>query len=409
MFQAIVIAFQALASNKMRSTLTMLGTVIGVTCVVALWNIGQSGRAFMNESLESIGQNLIFVSPKYSADENDKDTRSSRFHPLTLGDVAAIQDNCPSVEAASPMMQNYSNITFGAHSHHAEVLGCFPNYLSIRVWKLHSGSVFSDADSRGRARVVLIGSQLARELFGTSDPLGERVRVDKNTFTIIGVLKEKGSMFGRNQDDVLMMPYETLEECMGWGRNIYQIFVSAKTREGIPNAKHEIVAAIRQSHKVPPGRKDPVDTHDLGEMSQAVDGVLVGATMLLGAIGAISLLVGGIGIMNIMLVSVTERTREIGLRMALGATDANILLQFLVEAMTLSGVGGVVGAAFGLAVTVLTVKIIGLFSHSTWPLVLSPFSVAVAVVFSMFVGVFFGFYPAWRASRLDPIVALRRE
>jgi putative ABC transport system permease protein len=255
----------------------------------------------------------------------------------------------------------------------------------------------------------VIGSHVALELFGGSDPVGERIRVDKTPFVVIGVLQSKGSMFGQDQDDILFMPYETLADCMGQGRDIHMIFASAKTREGIPQAKKEIVAAVRDSMKIQPGRKDPVNLQDLGEMSRAVDGVLIGATMLLGAIGCISLLVGGIGIMNIMLVSVTERTREIGLRIALGATDSNILIQFLVEAMTLSAIGGVIGAGGGLAVSAVAVKILSLMTQREWPMIFSGMSVAVAVVFSMVVGVFFGFYPAWRASRLDPIVALRRE
>lgn len=409
MVQPITMAFQALASNKLRAALTMLGTIIGVTCVVALWNIGQSGRAYMNNSLATIGQNLIFVNPKYSVEENDRNQTENRFRPMSLRDVDAIQENCPSIEAASPMIQYRSMVTHESHTKQTEIQGVFPNFLSIRMWNIQSGHPFSDADSRNHARVVLIGSGLAQDLFPHKDPLGERIRIDKTPFIVVGVLAEKGSMFGHNQDNTLMMPYETLAECLGAGRNVYQVFCSAKSREGIPVAKREVIAAVRASQRVPPNRRDPVECHDLGEMTKVVDGVLLGATMLLGAIAAISLLVGGIGIMNIMLVSVTERTREIGLRMALGATDANILIQFLVEAMTLSAVGGFIGALFGLSVTAVTVKLIALASQSDWPIVLSPVSVIAAVAFSMFVGVFFGFYPAWRASRLDPIVALRRE
>lgn len=407
MFSAILMAFQALAANKLRAALTMLGTVIGVTCVVALWNIGESGRAFMSDSLESIGQNLIFISPKYNVDEAEQ--KRSQFHPLSLKEVACIQDNCPTIDEVSPVLMFSSNIVCGSRSHHTRIEGCFPSYLGIRKWKIEAGVSFGESDARGRFRVALLGSHLAHELFAGRDPVGERIRVGKTPFVVIGVLKSKGSMFGQNQDDILLMPYETLADCMGQGRNIHIIFASAKTREEIPAAKKEIVAAVRDSMKIQPGRKDPVDTQDLGEMSKAVDGVLVGATMLLGAIGCISLLVGGIGIMNIMLVSVTERTREIGLRIALGASDANILIQFLVEAMTLSAIGGVIGAGCGLGVSAGAIKILSLITQREWPMVFSGLSVAVAVVFSMGVGVFFGFYPAWRASRLDPIVALRRE
>ncbi|MEI6232227.1 MAG: ABC transporter permease [Planctomycetota bacterium] len=407
MISAIMMAFQALAANKLRASLTMLGTVIGVTCVVALWNIGESGRAYMSDSLSSIGQNLIFVSPKYNADEAEQGR--SQYHPLGLKEVSAISENCPSVEEVSPVLMFQANIVAGARSHRTRIEGCFPSYLNIRKWKLSSGVGFGESDSRGRFRVAVIGSHVARELFGDRDAVGERIRVDKTPFVVIGVLQSKGSMFGQNQDDILFMPYETLADCMGQGRNIHIIFASARTREGIPQAKTEIIAAVRESMKIQPGRKDPVQLQDLGEMSRAVDGVLVGATMLLGAIGCISLLVGGIGIMNIMLVSVTERTREIGLRIALGATDSNILIQFLVEAMTLSAIGGIIGAGGGLGVSAAASKILSMTTQREWPMVFSGTSVVVAVVFSMGVGVFFGFYPAWRASRLDPIVALRRE
>src|ERR1043165_809859 len=365
MFSPIALAFQALSANKLRAALTMLGTIIGVTCVVALWNIGESGRAYMNETLSSIGQNLIFIHPRYNVDENDQG--KSKFHPLGMKDVEAIQENCPSVDEVSPVLMFRANVAQGPRAHMTKMEGCFPQYLNIRKWKLHSGTCFSQSDGHGRFRVALIGSTVASELFPGRDPVGERIRLDKTPFTVIGVLESKGSMFGENQDDIVLMPYETLADCMGQGRDIHMIFASARTREGIEPAKKEIVAAVRDSQKVPPGRKDPVEMHDLGEMTRIADGILIGATMLLGAIGCISLLVGGIGIMNIMMVSVPERAREIGLRSALGATDANILFQFLVEAMTLSGVGGLVGAGGGLAVSALTVKILSMTTKTPWP------------------------------------------
>ncbi|HLX62015.1 MAG TPA: ABC transporter permease [Planctomycetota bacterium] len=407
MLSPIVMAFQALAANKLRAALTMLGNIIGVTCVIALWNIGESGRAYMSNAVASFGQNLIFIRPNYNVDENEQG--KFQFHPLSLKDVDAIEENCPSVEDTSPVLMFQSNVSEGPRSHMTRIEGCFPSYLRIRQWKVASGASFSGTDAQERVRVALIGSFVASELFPGRDPVGERIRIDKTPFTVIGVLESKGSVFGQNFDDILLMPYQTLADCMGQGRNIHMIFCSARTRDGIEKAKSEIRGAVRESQKILPGRKDPIHMEDQGEMLRMVDGVLVGATMLLGAIACISLLVGGIGIMNIMLVSVTERTREIGLRMALGASDANILIQFLIEAMVLSAVGGAIGAGMGLGVSALAVKILSLITKSDWPMVFSLVSVAVALVFSMFVGIFFGFYPAWRASRLDPIVALRRE
>ena len=247
MISAILMAFQALAANKLRAALTMLGTVIGVTCVVALWNIGESGRAYMSGSLESIGQNLIFINPKYNVDEAEQGR--AQYRPLSLREVAAISANCPSVDEVSPVLQFQTNVVSGPRSHHTSVEGCFPSYLSIRKWKMASGISFGDLDSRGRFRVAVIGSHVAHELFADRDPLGERIRIDKTPFTVIGVLKSKGSMFGQNMDDILLMPYETLADCMGQGRDIHMIFASAKTRAGIPQAKLEILAAVRDAMK----------------------------------------------------------------------------------------------------------------------------------------------------------------
>ncbi|MBI3830376.1 MAG: ABC transporter permease [Planctomycetes bacterium] len=404
---AVTLAFHALVANKLRAALTMLGTIIGVGCVVTLWNVGGSGRQFMQDSLASFGHNMMFVHPKYSADEEDQ--RRNRYRPLTLSDVAAVRELCPSVEEASPVMFSGAKAVFGARYCQTKLQGCYPSYLSIRDWLLERGTAFSESDVRSANRVALVGSNVARELFGTFDPVGQIIRLDREPFTIIGVLKAKGSLFGEKQDDVILAPFTSIADHMGWGRAVHMIFVSARERSLIPQAKNEIRLAIRASQGLPPERKDPVEVEDLGEIAQSVDKVLIGFTLLLGAIGMISLLVGGIGIMNIMLVSVTERTKEIGLRMAIGATEFDILMQFLVEAMVLGGFGGVIGAAGGVSVAALTVKVLSIAMGRPWPFVLSWASVLAALIFAAGVGLFFGLYPAWRASRLDPIVALRRE
>ncbi|MCK6474887.1 MAG: ABC transporter permease [Planctomycetes bacterium] len=408
MINAVYLAFQALAANKMRAALTMLGTIIGVMCVVALWNIGECGRRYMGDSLAGLGDNIIFVFPRYNAD--DEDQARNRHRPLSLGDVAAIRENCPSVRLVSPLLQSWHRVVAGPHFRQTAVRGCFPSYFEIRQWGLTAGTFFGEADVRSGNHVALLGNALARELFGGLDPIGQTVRIEGVPFRVIGVLEAKGSFFGDNsQDTGVCAPYTAVSDAMGVGRGVHQVLVSARSREATAQAKQEIRLAVRASQNLPPDRKDGIELQDMGEVAQAVDKVLIGITMLLGVIAAISLLVGGIGIMNIMLVSVTERTREIGLRMALGATDFNVLSQFLIEAMVLSAVGGLVGAATGLAVAAGAVKVLSFVTQRPWPMVLNPLSVAVALAFSCAVGIFFGFYPAWRASRLNPIVALRRE
>jgi len=395
------IALQTLAANKLRSGLTMLGNVIGVMCVVALVNIGISGREKIQNSLSSIGQNMIFVFPRYDA---DADNPSQRWHPLNIEDVKAIIENCPSLAAVSPASNTMAKAVFGNQHVATEVNGVWPAYLTIRDWKVSSGQPFTGADLRSSAKVCVIGRTIVRELFGNLDPVGQTIRLNHQPFVVLGVLEEKGTFLtGQDQDKIIIAPLSTVQQSLTGGRWIGMIHASARQRDGIEQAKVEIRKAIRQSHKLAPNRKDDIETHDLGQMAAIVDTVLLAATALLSSIAFISLLVGGIGIMNIMLVSVTERTREVGLRMAVGATELAILMQFLIEAVVLSAIGGAFGVVLGLGLSVAVSLISG------WPATISSLSVIVALVFSAGVGIFFGLYPAWRASKLDPIVALRHE
>jgi len=394
-------AFQSLAANKLRSTLTMLGNIIGVMCVVALVNIGISGREMMQRTLSSIGQNLIFVFPRFDA---DAETSRGRWRPLEMVDVQAIVEGCPSVAGVSPMQDTMGNIVFGNQRIGAQICGVWPSYMTIRDWGIRSGSAFTEADVRAGTKVCLLGQTVVRELFGNLEPLGQTVRINRQPFMVLGVLEEKGTFLtGQDQDKVVLAPITSVQQRLTGGRQVKLIYVSARERDEIQQVKDEVRAAIRISHKLPPDRRDDIETHDLGQMATIVDSVLIAATALLSAVAFISLLVGGIGIMNIMLVSVTERTREIGLRLAIGATDLDILYQFLIEAMVLSAIGGVFGVIFGLGLSTLVSLIF------SWPLTVSVASVIVAVLFSAAVGIFFGLYPAWRASQLDPIVALRHE
>jgi len=379
----------------------MLGNIIGVMCVVALVNIGISGREMMQRTLSSIGQNLIFVFPRFDA---DAETSRGRWRPLEMVDVQAIVEGCPSVAGVSPMQDTMGNIVFGNQRIGAQICGVWPSYMTIRDWGIRSGSAFTEADVRAGTKVCLLGQTVVRELFGNLEPLGQTVRINRQPFMVLGVLEEKGTFLtGQDQDKVVLAPITSVQQRLTGGRQVKLIYVSARERDEIQQVKDEVRAAIRISHKLPPDRRDDIETHDLGQMATIVDSVLIAATALLSAVAFISLLVGGIGIMNIMLVSVTERTREIGLRLAIGATDLDILYQFLIEAMVLSAIGGVFGVIFGLGLSTLVSLIF------SWPLTVSVASVIVAVLFSAAVGIFFGLYPAWRASQLDPIVALRHE
>ncbi len=397
----LLLAFQALAANKLRSTLTMLGNIIGVTCVVALVNIGISGRAMIQQNLDAIGQNLIFCHPRFNADEENP---LERWHPLRNEDVRAVQYNCPSLARCSPYVASNSRVTNGNRHHNCQVEGVLPDYLELRALKLAQGQAFTIADSQARAKVCILGTTVADKLFGGLSPLDQSVRIEGRQFRVIGVLESKGTLLnGQDQDNVILAPCGTLQQCLRGNDYVNVIFVSSRLREDLAKLKDEVRAAVRQSHRLALSKPDDVEVHDLGEIAAIVDKVIYSATALLAAIALISLLVGGIGIMNIMLVSVTERTREIGLRMAVGAGEWDILLQFLIEAVVLSGCGGLIGVFLGVGLS---------WAVSTglkWPMAISVLSVEVAVLFSLVIGVFFGLYPAWRASKLDPIVALRHE
>ena len=407
MIASIAMAFQALTANKLRSALTILGTVIGVACVVALWNIGESSRQYMGGALSSIGQHLIMVRARWDA--GDESVRRFRYRPLRARQYYAVRDHCPSVAQVSPVLFDSRSVVFGGRRKQVPINGCAPSFLTIRGWTVEEGEPFADGDVAGASRVVLLGAHVKQELFGGLDAVGQTIMIERVPFKVLGVLKSKGSFFGDNQDDKILAPYTALMDRLGRGSDYHMLWVSAKSKELIPQARREILLTIRESQQLPADAPDSVYLEDLGEVAESVDKVLVGFSLFLGAVGAVSLLVGGIGIMNIMLVSVTERTREIGLRMALGATDMAILTQFLTEAAVLSSLGGVLGLAIGAGGALGATAILTSVTGSEWPAVVTPDSMVAALVVALGVGVFFGFYPAWRASRLDPIEALRRE
>ncbi len=407
MLTPLFMAFQSFAANRMRTALTMLGTVIGVMSVLTLWSVGSGARLYMSGAVSSFGQNMLVVTPRFGADQESQ--QRYRYRPLNLEDVDGINHLCPSVSDTTPIRLDQSTVMYGDRHRTTRVVGCYPAWFRIRMWPLMQGNAFLDSDVRASSQVMVLGSLPAQELFGSINPVGQVVRMNGIPFRVVGVLEPKGSFFGDNQDDRVILPFTTMTEHLGADRHVHLILASARERELMPQSKTEILAAIRQTQRLPVDRKDSVEVQDLGDLSSSADSVMAGATILLGAIAAISLLVGGIGIMNIMLVSVSERTREIGLRIALGASDLQILMQFLYEALLLSLLGGVVGVLLGCGLAVAVSQMLSTLTGRDWPPVLDPLVIGATLFFTSAIGVFFGFYPAWRASRLDPIEALRHE
>jgi putative ABC transport system permease protein len=401
--QILRVAYRALTRNKMRSSLTMLGIIIGVGAVIAMVGIGQGAKRMIDSQISSLGDNLLTV---FSGSHSHGGVRGGAGSSvdLTADDAQAILDYCPAVAKVSPMVRTGAQVVAGNLNWATSVEGYGPDFLSIRSWPLSSGSFFTDQDVRGATKVCVLGKTVVDELFAGQDPVGEIVRINKLPFRVIGVLSSKGqNAFGRDQDDLVIVPYTTAQKKLIGITHIQSIMVSAKDRTMMDAAEEQITALLRQRHKILPGQDDDFTVRsqlDIASVAGSTSGVM---TILLGAIASVSLIVGGIGIMNIMLVSVTERTREIGLRMAVGAKGRDILVQFLVEAVVLCLSGGIIGILLGAGSS----EVISGVLH--WPVYISIPAVALAFFFAAFVGIFFGFYPARKASLLDPIEALRYE
>ena len=410
----IRIALKALRKNKMRAGLTVLGIVIGIAAVTTMVSIGQSAGALVLSEIQGVGTNVIVISPGSHKSRGVQHGQGSR-PTLTGEDCQAMIDECDCVLAASPIVGGwgqaiYRNVNWSPR----EMFGVNPQYLTVRNMQLRRGGFFSDRDIASAAKVCVIGQTLVEKLFQTTDPIGKSIRIGNIPFEVIGILEEKGANFvGDDQDNVVLAPYTTIRKRMrgsSFADNVDVILASARSVGTMAEAKHEITQLLFERHDIKPG--DPADfdvtsTTEIAKMLSIVTGTM---TALLASIAGISLLVGGVGIMNIMLVSVTERTREIGIRLAMGARSRDILRQFLVEAILLSGVGGAIGFGLGAGASVGVTVVINHFSSgSDWPIVISFKAAVVAVLFAGAVGVFFGFYPAWHASRLDPIDALRYE
>ncbi|MFU7557218.1 ABC transporter permease [Roseiconus sp. JC912] len=410
-FDTVRTALCALRKNKMRAILTVIGVVIGIAAVTTIVSIGQGANRLVQGELQGLGTNVIFITPGQTKEggvqQNDAPT-------LTASDADAIAAECPAVLAASPMVWTGGQVIFGNENWSPkEMLGVGPDFLQVRAWPLEAGSFFSDADVDANAKVCVIGQTLINKLFRTTNPIGQTVRINNVPIRVIGILAKKGAnMVGDDQDNLIVMPQTTVRKRMVGAPmdNIHAIMVSARGMDQMGQATKEIRNLLLERHKIAFGDEADFEVTDMEEVASML-GIITGTlTLMLSVIAGISLVVGGVGIMNIMLVSVTERTREIGIRMALGARGRDILWQFLIESIVLSGIGGLIGLGLGTGMSMIVTVVINTYKPGTdWPMVVSIPAALVAMGFAAAVGMFFGFYPARRASKMDPIDALRYE
>lgn len=403
---AFRISLRAIRVNKMRSGLTMLGIIIGVGSVIAMLSIGTGASEKLKQQISSIGSNLLLILPGSSTSGGIRMGMGSQA-TLTTGDADAILQEIPRVKNVAPILNGTAQIVYGNQNWATGVFGTTSGFIEVRDWPVASGRNMSDADIRSATKVAILGQTVASNLFGSTDPVGKTVRIKKVPFMVIGVLEERGqSIQGSDQDDVIYIPISTAQKRI-FGTTIpgmvRTITVQAETAEDLPFLEREISSLLRQRHRLGPKAENDFSVMNLTQIMQMAEQSSKVMTLLLGAIASVSLLVGGIGIMNIMLVSVTERTREIGIRMAIGAKTWDIRLQFIIESLTLSLLGGSIGIALGIGGSKL------LSAIADWPTTVSVASVILAFSFSAFVGLFFGFYPAYKASLLNPIDALRYE
>ena len=407
-WMAVEIGLTALRANRLRSALTMLGIVIGVAAVIAMVAVGSGATERIQQQIEAIGSNLILVIPG-SITSNGVRLGSGATVTLSEDDARAIASECPAVAAVAPTVRGGAQVTYGNNNWATSIVGTTPDYLTIRDQTVVRGNPFSADDGSSGTKVALLGGTVSQNLFGSADPTGQTIRIKNVPFTVDGVLSAKGqSPTGQDQDDVILIPISTAKrQVVGASQanagSIGAIMVQAVDAHSMDEAQSEIEALVRQHHRIQPGQDDDFTVRNLSDVFSAQESSARVMSILLGAIASVSLVVGGIGIMNIMLVSVTERTREIGLRIAIGARTRDLLAQFLVEAVTLSILGGIAGILVGVTASALISHFAG------WNTLVSPTAIALAFVFSALVGVFFGYYPARKAALLDPIEALRYE
>jgi putative ABC transport system permease protein len=412
-FLTLRVALRALRKNKMRSALTVLGIVIGIAAVTAMVSVGQSANDLVQGELQGFGTNLIVVFPS-SRRTGGVHQGQRTIRTLTAADCDAILRECRSVLAASPIVGAGGQVIYGnINWSPREISGVGTGYLTVRNWQLRRGGFFTDRDITSAAKVCVVGHTIVEKLFQTADPLGKTIRIKNIPFQIIGILETKGAnLGGEDQDNVIVAPYTTVRKRLQGSNfaDVNAILLSARSSALMPDAEDEIKQLLCERHRIRLGDPPDFEIHDLTEVAKMAGTVTGIMTLLLASIAGISLVVGGVGIMNIMLVSVTERTREIGIRMAVGARGRDILRQFLVEAVVLSSIGGLIGVLFGAGASAAVTMVINRLTSGThWPVVISLKAAAIAMLFAASVGIFFGFYPARKASRLDPIESLRYE
>jgi len=402
------VALRSLAVNKLRSALTMLGIIIGVAAVIVMIAVGAGAQARVEEQIKALGSNLLLI---LSGARTQAGVRLGLGSSYTLSeeDANAINREIPEARAA-PAVRGGAQVIWGNANWSTQIYGTTPDYLEVRQWALAAGRAFEPAEMAGAGKVCIVGQTVVKQLFGGTDPVDQVIRIKRVPFTVIGVLETKGqSMMGTDQDDIILVPLATARNrvlgsaTLAKQRAVTTIWVKVAEGYDTRAAEEQVRALLRQRHRLQPGADDDFSLRNLAEIMAAQEASSRVLALLLAAVASVSLLVGGIGIMNIMLVSVTERTREIGLRMAIGARTRDILGQFLVEAVTLSLIGGLAGILIGLAGAWAIAAVAG------WRVLLSPESVMLAAAFAFAVGVFFGFYPARKAARLNPVEALRFE
>ncbi|OKH31693.1 ABC transporter permease [[Phormidium ambiguum] IAM M-71] len=398
--ESVKMATTTLVANKLRSTLTMLGIIIGNASVIAMVGIGQGAQKLASEQFESLGPNVLFIIPGNQNAQRNRDFPKT----LVLEDAKAIANQVPSVTDVAPQIQSRLPVVYSNKNTNTQIIGVTPEFLPVRSFDLARGRFFSDQDLKSNNQIAILGSDVVGKLFGNQNPIGEKIRIRNLSFLVVGVMEQKGSFLGNNQDDTIFIPLTTMANRLRgrtspYGTEVDFIAVSAKDANSIGAAQFQISNLLRLRHKI--STEDDFTVRTQKDILQIVGTITGALTLMLAAIAGISLFVGGIGVMNIMLVSVTERTQEIGLRKAIGATQQDILIQFMIEAIILSAAGGIVGTIIGVGGVTLVGALTPLKAG------ISPVAIVLAVGISGSIGLFFGVVPAQRAAKLDPIVALR--
>lgn len=400
----ILSAYHSIKSNPMRSFLTILGIIIGVAAVIAMVAVGQGAQYSVQKQIESLGTNVLVVFPGASTQTGRVRVEAGFVSRLTIEDVEAIKNQCDAVAYATPIVRTMTQVIYGNNNWRTGIYGVNTDYFQIRAWGLSSGSYFTEQDVRAGTKVCIIGQTVKNALFGEEDPIGKIIRIRNVPVKVIGVLEPKGqNVMGQDQDDIIVAPYTTVMSRLSRFYFISSILVSAVSSNLIPVAQQQVTQVLREKHKIQAWQEDDFTVRTQTEIASTAQEMSRIMTILLGSIASVSLIVGGIGVMNIMLVSVTERTREIGIRISVGARKRDILFQFLLESVVLTVTGGI----FGIILGVIFSQIISNFAG--WPVFISVGAILLAFGFSAGVGIFFGFYPARKAANLNPVEALRYE